>query len=625
MLQTNMRAVMKFLYLIFILFLNISLANSSEVDECKWKSTGKPCLLISKTNNTSVISRSGVEKTIITKQDIEKSGFSNLSDILKHQSGLNVFQNGNPGQSSSVFLRGGESNYTLVLLNGIAINDQSVTDGMHDFGQDFIQTLQQIEIYKGSNGVHFGPSAVSGAINLITDINYQNNLTFDGFNAHNNSGQANYTKITDNGWHLNLNGVLNQSNLGSATADGVESDGSFNKQVNLNAEKFIADNLKLKSSFYVRETETAYDDMSNNGEDGYSMDNTMQAFQLGFERLEKDFVDDLKFHWQAYAKQIDDGGLTDSYDSQALVARYERGYNKFEKLSFGLGSEYKYDWGRFENRGSFNSSSKGHVKDFAFFGNAGFKINENTIFSLYGRADNHNTAGDHQTYKASIERKLDQISLKASHSTGLRNPTLYELFGSNNFGYKGDLTLDSEKSENNELSVSYDFFKNFNLKSTAYRTTVRDRLESNDSFTATENKKYALSHEGLENKLTYNDLNQKITFFTDFSKSENETGINLNRRPDFNLGFYMSKKLESSNYGPYDLNLYYKHTGKYRDFDGGNVYAKSTDIVDAAISKNIWGMKFNVSITNLLNERYEKPRTYSQDGRQIRFGVNKLY
>ena len=36
-------------------------------------------------------------------------------------------------------------------------------------------------------------------------------------------------------------------------------------------------------------------------------------------------------------------------------------------------------------------------------------------------------------------------------------------------------------------------------------------------------------------------------------------------------------------------------------------------------------MKFIVSITNLLNERYEKTRTYSQDGRQIKFGVNKLY
>ena len=615
-----------FLLMIILAFSNILQLHAKENEKCKWNNKeGVPCLVISKTNNTSELSESGVEKIIITKQDIEKSGFSNLSDILKHQSGLNVFQNGNPGQSSSVFLRGGESNYTLVLLNGIAINDQSVTDGMHDFGQDFIQTLQQIEIYKGSNGVHFGPSAVSGAINLITDINYQNNFTIDGFNSHNNSGQANYTKITNNGWHLNFNGVLNQSNLGSATADGIESDGSFNKQVNLNAEKFIADNLKLKSSFYVRETETHYDDMSNNGEVGYSMDNTMQAFQLGFERLEKKFFDDLKLHWQAYAKQIDDGGLTDSYDSQALVARYERGYKKFEKLSFGFGSEYKYDWGRFENRGSFNSSSKGHVKDFAVFGNTGFKINNNTILSFYGRSDDHNTAGDHQTYKVSVEHKLNQTSLKASRSTGLRNPTLYELFGSNNFGYKGDLTLEAEKSENNELSVSYDFFKNFNFKSTAYRTTARNRLESNASFTATENKKYPLSHEGLENKLSYEDLNQKITFFTDFSKSENETGVNLNRRPDFNLGLYMSKKLEFSDYGPFDFNLYYKHTGKYRDYDGGNVYAKSTDIIDTAISKNIWGMKLNFTITNLLNERYEKPQTYSQDGRQIRFGVNKLY
>ena len=115
---------MKKITLIFISCLYISLANSGELEECKWNSTGKPCLLISKTNNTSVISRSGVEKIIITKQDIENSSFSNLSDILKHQSGLNVFQNGNLGQSSSVFLRGGESNYTLVLLNGILMISQ---------------------------------------------------------------------------------------------------------------------------------------------------------------------------------------------------------------------------------------------------------------------------------------------------------------------------------------------------------------------------------------------------------------------------------------------------------------------------------------------------------------------
>ena len=78
-----------------------------------------------------------------------------LNNVLKMVNGLDVFQSGEKGQQTSVFTRGSESNHTLVLLNGVAINDQSVTDGLHDFGQDFINTLQQVDIYKGSSGVHF--------------------------------------------------------------------------------------------------------------------------------------------------------------------------------------------------------------------------------------------------------------------------------------------------------------------------------------------------------------------------------------------------------------------------------------------------------------------------------------
>ena len=82
---------------------------------------------------------------------------------------------------TSLFTRGSESNHTLVMINGIAINDQSVTDGLHDFGQDFIQNIDVIEIYKGSNGAHFGPSAIAGAINFITAIDYTNSYSVNGF------------------------------------------------------------------------------------------------------------------------------------------------------------------------------------------------------------------------------------------------------------------------------------------------------------------------------------------------------------------------------------------------------------------------------------------------------------
>ena len=119
-----------------------------------------------------------------------------------------------------IFIRGSESNHTLVLLNGIPINDQSTTNGIHDFGQDFIQTIQQVEVYKGSNGSHFGPDAIGGAINFITDIDYNNSFSISGFNLNNNSFDYNQTKVTYNGWHLNFKGAANITKTNSAIAKG---------------------------------------------------------------------------------------------------------------------------------------------------------------------------------------------------------------------------------------------------------------------------------------------------------------------------------------------------------------------------------------------------------------------
>ena len=135
---------------------------------------------------------------------------------MKSIQGLDVFQSGQKGQQTSIFTRGSESNHTLVLLNGMPINDQSTTDGLHDFGQDFIQTIQQIEVYKGANGAHFGPSAIAGAINFVTDIEYKNSFSISGFDEKNNSINPNLSMITQNDWHLNFKGASNKSKTDSA-------------------------------------------------------------------------------------------------------------------------------------------------------------------------------------------------------------------------------------------------------------------------------------------------------------------------------------------------------------------------------------------------------------------------
>ena len=84
---------------------------------------------------------------------------------------------------------------------------------------------------------------------------------------------------------------------------------------------------------------------------------------------------------------------------RSMVLKGERNFTKNSSVSFGYGGEYKYDWGNFENRGSYNASTKGHMENLGLFSNFGYKFNKNQILSLYLRADNHNTTDLNETYK----------------------------------------------------------------------------------------------------------------------------------------------------------------------------------------------------------------------------------
>ncbi len=611
---------------ILLLILFFSSVKANELKNCPWKNKkGIPCITITKTPNSSVYSERGINKKILTKEEIIKTGALDINDVLKLIPGLDIFQSGQRGQQTSIFTRGAESNHTLVLLNGVAINDQSVTDGLHDFGQDFIQTIQQIEVYKGPSGSHFGPNAIAGAINIITAIDYTNSIDVNGFNDDNNSLNVNYTKITDNEWHLNFKASNTKSKTGSAIAAGNEDDGSINNQFNFNSEKWLKENLKFKSTLYTRKTKSDYDSSSTD-EDGYISDNRMYAFQSSLDQVLKNSNNNLIFHYHKYDREYENGGYLDEYDSESFVIKGEKTINPQKKFSYGYGSEYKYDWGAFENRGSYNASTKGHMKDLGIFGNFGYKFNNNSILSLYGRSDNHNTAGRNESYKINLKKFINEFTIGITHSTGLRNPTLYELYGTDNYGIKGNINLKSEKSRTNEFSAKYDFNKNLIFNSTAYRTTIYDQIETNSAYTMHENQLVDINQEGLESSLLFKGVNQSILIFSNLSKSRKTNGQAQSRRPDLTYGINLKKELQSSILGPINLNLNFKHTGKYIDWDGSkNSRQKSTDILDMSFTKNLSNYIISLNISNMLNEDYEKPATYAQDGRRLRIGFRKLY
>ena len=552
------------------------------------------------------------------------SGAKSTIDLIKYVSGVDYYQNGPTGQTGAIFIRGSESNHTLVLLNGIPINDQSATNGIHDFGQDFLQTVQQVEVYKGSNGAHFGPDAIGGAVNFITDIDYENSYSLSGFNLKNNSFDGNITNIFDNGWHVNVKSAANQSLTDSSIAKGNESDGSKNYQLNLNAVKWLNDKLKFKSVLYARDTKSAYD-KSATKEEGVTSDNEMYAIQASLENKNKFSFNSLNFHYHNYDRTYREMGKIDTYKSESLVAKLESERKISDNLSFGYGSNYKYDWGNFSTT-TFTSQTKGHVDNFGLYSNIGYSLNNNQLLSIHARNDDHKQTGGNKTYKYSFVQKLDNAKIILTHSTGLKNPSLYELYGSSGFGFSGNTGINPEKSETNEIFGEYKFSENLVLSSTAYRTRMKDRIKLNSGWSAYENKILDTTQEGLENELSYNFSNQKISLLSNFSKSRTDSNGPNSRRPDLTYGLDYIGKLKSTNYGLFKIGLNYRYIGDHIDWTGSkNEFVKSVDLANAFISKDFRGFDLSFRISNLLNERYEKPATYSQDGRQFNINLTNKF
>ena len=87
-----------------------------------------------------------------------------------------------------------------------------------------------------------------------------------------------------------------------------------------------------------------------------------------------------------------------------------------------------------------------------------------------------------------------------------------------------------------------------------------------------------------------------------------------------------SKKFKVENYELFDLYLSHRYIGDHIDWTGSqNAFVKSVDLVDMSIRKNWYSNIITLNFSNLLNERYEKPATYSQDGRQFSFSFTKSY
>jgi len=103
--------------------------------------------------------------TVITGAELRAQGITTLGDALAGVPGVFAPQSGSYGAQTSLFLRGGESDYTEVLVDGVPVNDPG---GAIDLANLTTDNIDRIEIVRGPTSVLYGSNAVTGVIQIFT-------------------------------------------------------------------------------------------------------------------------------------------------------------------------------------------------------------------------------------------------------------------------------------------------------------------------------------------------------------------------------------------------------------------------------------------------------------------------
>ena len=130
--------------------------------------TDAPEVVVTATRAAQPLSEIGQAVTVIDRAEIERRQTVVVSDLLATTPGVTVTRNGTVGALTSVRIRGAEADQTLVVIDGVRVNDPSSTGGGFNFGNLLSSSVERIEVLRGPNSVPWGSQAIGGVVNIIT-------------------------------------------------------------------------------------------------------------------------------------------------------------------------------------------------------------------------------------------------------------------------------------------------------------------------------------------------------------------------------------------------------------------------------------------------------------------------
>jgi vitamin B12 transporter len=206
-------------------------------------------------------SETGQAIDIVDRERLDQLQSATIGDALQSVPGVTVAARGGLGGQTSAFLRGGNSSQTLVLIDGVRINDLTSPNGAFDFGTLMTGNIGQVEVLRGPNSIIWGSQAIGGVVNI------QSLAPADGFEGR---FGAEYGAADTKRMNANIAGTsgLFEGSFGgsyvdaqgiSALAGGTERDGFENFAGNGRLKVNISDAVNLDFRGYYNHATVEYD------------------------------------------------------------------------------------------------------------------------------------------------------------------------------------------------------------------------------------------------------------------------------------------------------------------------------------------------------------------------------
>ena len=428
-------------------------------------------------------SATGKVVTVISKEEIEKSSGKTVSQLLNEQVGIVI--NGalnNVGTVQNLNMRGASSGRTLILLDGIPVNDPSDINNNFDLNLVSLNQVERIEICKGAQSTLYGSDAVAGVINIISNSGASNKPfngnaaasfgTFNSFNANArlfggiNKFKYNigYSKATTDGFSA----ALDSSGKGN-----FDKDDNKGEEVNASLQYQATKQLFFKASTLYSVYTFGADASQFKDKKHFSITNSNSIQVLGFNYKKEGFVLSGNYQYNKVVRTFDDNYSSGNpifnnfkYNGITQFGELYSNVNLGSGFSLLGGAEYRYgsmsnytnlvsDFGPYTN--TFNDTSVYQKSAYASINYIG-KSKKFTA-ELGGRYNNHSRYGTSYTYTFNPSYAIaDNFRLFGSIATAFKIPSLYQLF-SNDGG--GNENLQPEQSVNYEIGYQANL-KNFN-------------------------------------------------------------------------------------------------------------------------------------------------------------------